>query len=138
MCVVIRNVFWALIVLAAHASLFLTVTKRKLVAVEYAKMLRTATETYALQTLIVALKDFAALVVLTRKNAVITASALYAGKKPTVPLKNSVVIISARQLLVDNVILIQIVVVYLRVAVRESVPRGVLLIASTKQPYSGL
>ncbi|XP_015747653.1 PREDICTED: uncharacterized protein LOC107327427 [Acropora digitifera] len=122
--------------LNSSLRIFFSQGYEKLVAVEYAKMLRTATETYALQTLIVALKDFAALVVLTRKNAVITASALYAGKKPTVPLKNSVVIVSARQLLVDNVILIQIVVVYLRVAVRESVPRGVLLIASTKQPYS--
>lgn len=101
-------------------------------------MLRTVTETFALQTLIVGVKDFVVLVVLTRKNAVITASALCAGKRPTVPLKNSVVIINAQPLLVDNVILIQIVVAYLHVAVRESVPRGVLLIASTKQPYSGL
>ena len=137
MCVVIRNVLLVLTVLATHASLFSTVTKRKLVAVENAKVLGTVAETFALQTLIVGVKDFAALVVLAKKNVVITASALYAGKGPTVLLRNSVVIISAQPLLVDNVILIQIVVVFLHVAVRASV-RRVALIASTKQPYSGL
>lgn len=90
------NVFVVQTALVTRASLLLTVTHRKAVAMLNAKTTSTAAESFAHQIPIVAVMAIAASTVLTKGNVATIVSALRAGKELTVLRTSTVAVMCVR------------------------------------------